>query len=72
MPVTGVFFPMGSKLALQVIEVNHPNSDPLAKENIIFPPDAALFVKETHSVLLKTEKFFSGCSIAKYHPVLAL
>jgi hypothetical protein len=63
---------MGSKLALQVIEVNHPNSDPLAKEKITFPPGAASFVKETHSAPLKTEKFFSGCSIAKHHPALAL
>jgi hypothetical protein len=45
--------------------VNYPNSDPLAKENITFPPGAALFVKEIHSTPLKMEKFFSGCSIAK-------
>jgi hypothetical protein len=43
--------------------VNHPNSDPLAKENITFPPGVASFVKEIHSAPLKTKKFFGGCSI---------
>jgi hypothetical protein len=38
--------------------VNHPNSEPLAKENITFPPGAASFVKEIHSAPLKNEEVF--------------